>query len=188
MDHFGEDELYQKALTYAKEKYKGLFREGVKLPYICHPENVVSILRLSGYDEFNGNEDIFISALLHDVLEETSTEVSEIENLFGKKVAGIVLELTKPEELTKEDWLERFTDFSREAKIVKLADRIDNLRSMETWRIYFSEERLARYREQAKTILRTCGDASTGLYTKLFNMIYYHMIYFSDPKKNIILW
>ncbi len=171
MIKFGESERYRKALDYAEEKSKGLKREAIKIPYIFHPYNVVSILRLSGYDKFLGNEDLLISALLHDVLEEIDTEVSEIENLFGKRVAEIVSELTKPEELKKEDWLEGFKDYSKEAKIVKLADRIDNLSSMES--LFFPKERLSRIREQAKIILRTCGDVSTNLYSRLFNLIYY---------------
>ena len=171
MIKFGESERYKMALNYANEKYKGLKREVSYIPYIFHPRNVVSILRLSGYDDSIEHEDLLISALLHDVLEETNAEVSEIEEVFGKRVAKIVSELTKPEDLKKEDWLEGFKDYSKEAKIVKLAERIANLSSMES--SFFSKERISRDREQAKIILRTCGDVSTSLYSKLFNLIYY---------------
>ena len=85
---------------------------------------------------------------------------SSVHNLFGNRVALIVTELTHPEGLSKEEWLESFKIFSKEAKIVKLADRIDNLSSMES--LFFPKERRDRYREQAKIILRTCGDVSTS--------------------------
>jgi len=60
---------YWKALTFAVEKYGGLTRKNMKTPYIVHPLRVVSILRSAGYSEFE-DEDLMISALLHDLIEE----------------------------------------------------------------------------------------------------------------------
>ena len=68
----------------------------------------------------------------------------------------------------KEEWLESFKDFSKEAKIIKLADRIDNLLDMDTW----SNDRQLYYTEQSKIILNSCGDAHEGLTKRLKELIF----------------
>ena len=140
---------YISALDFAFEKYNGVKREVSELPYIIHPFRVCMILQEFGYKE-EEDQDIFISALLHDVLEESRTKLKEIKDLFGEKVANIVSELTQPKKISKDDWLECFKDYSKEARLIKLADRIDNLRDMEENN--FPEPRFSRYIEQSKII------------------------------------
>lgn len=164
------DSRYRDAMNYAFRKYVYLKREVSFLPYAIHPIRILSILREFGYNEFE-HEDLMISVLLHDVIEDTPTKLPEIEGLFGKRVAEIVSELSHPEGLSKEEWLECFKFYSKEAKIVKIADRIDNLLDMEE--CSFPEPRKSRYYEQSKIILRTCGDANRDLAMKLYDMVKY---------------
>ncbi len=149
---------YWKALTYAVEKYDKLKRKSSKIPYIIHPLRITLILRAVGYSEFN-EEDLMIAAIFHDLIEDTEIKSAEIKEKFGEKVALIVEELSKPEDKDKEDWLKNFGRASKEAKVIKMADRIDNLMEMETW----SLERKKTYAKQGKIILNKCGDSNEQL-------------------------
>ncbi|MFX0004995.1 MAG: HD domain-containing protein [Candidatus Hodarchaeota archaeon] len=156
---------YWNAITYAFEKYNNLKRDN-DLPYIIHPIRVTLILRAYGFNEFD-NEDLMIATLLHDLLEDTNLTINEIENRFGKRVASIVAESTKPKDLNKDLWLENFKNYSKEAKIIKIADRIDNLLDMEKW----DEKRQISYLNQSKIIVTSCGDANRELTNKLDGII-----------------
>lgn len=72
-------------------------------------------------------------ALLHDVLEDTSTKLDELEKIFGKDVANGVSALSKNEELPKDekmqDALKRIKLLRKEVWAVKLSDRITNLQA-----------------------------------------------------------
>lgn len=154
---------YWRALTYAVDKYKTLNRKN-GTPYIVHPIRITSILRAVGFSEFV-QEDIMIAALLHDLLEDTNITVEEIRNQFGKKIASIVKELTKPEQGNKEEWLRSLENVSKEARIIKMADRIDNLMDMNT--SIWSNEKQKSYVEQGRIVLEKCGSANSDLAFKL---------------------
>lgn len=161
---------YWNALSYAFEKYGNLKRKAKNIPYIIHPVRITSILRSVGFNEFE-YEELMIAALFHDLCEDTNTTLEEINKNFGKKIGSIVGELTKPKEAKgrkKDWWIENFVNSSEEAKIIKMADRIDNLLEMvEDW----SVEKQINYANQAKIILRSCGDANEELANKLEELI-----------------
>ena len=157
---------YWEALTFATIHYGKLKRKSSGIPYIIHPVRITSILRAIDLDEYK-NEEIMISALFHDLIEDTDTTSDLIELEYGKKIASIVCELSKPEKGSKDDWLKTFETASKEAKIVKLADRIDNLMDMKTW----PTERRKSYAEQAKLIVKYCGEASPKLARTLQEII-----------------
>lgn len=156
---------YWNTLSYVFVKYNGLKRDN-DLPYMIHPIRIALILRAYGFNEFE-NEDLMIATLLHDLVEDTNLTIKEIENKFGKKVASIVDESTKPKDLKKAEWLENFKNYSKEAKIIKIADRIDNLMEMENW----DKKRQTSYLEQSKIIVRSCGDANQELAQQLDELI-----------------
>ena len=78
--------------------------------------------------------DVLCAALLHDVLEDTQTTEEELITHFAKKVTGIVKELTDDKSLAKEMrkslQIAHAPFASHEAKLVKLADKICNLRDI----------------------------------------------------------
>ncbi|MHA1932756.1 MAG: HD domain-containing protein [Promethearchaeota archaeon] len=157
---------YWNALSFAFIKYGKLKRKSKDIPYVIHPIRITTILRAVGFNEFD-HEDLMIAALFHDLLEDTDTDLKEIKKQFGKKVGEIVVELTKPEgakERKKDKWVEDFVNKSKEAKTIKLADRIDNLMDM---RDIWDAEKQSSYTEQARIILKTCGDANEQLAHKL---------------------
>lgn len=101
-------------------------------PYIVHPRAVAAIVATVPH-----TQDMLAAALLHDVLEDTSLTLAELEAQVGSAVAGLVLELTDQIGLDRGNRAtrkrleaERLATVSAEAQTIKLADLIDNLRSI----------------------------------------------------------
>lgn len=120
------------ALKFSAERHIHQRRKDAEAtPYINHPIEIAEHLaRVGGIFD----EDVLIAGLLHDTVEDTSTTMEEIEDLFGARVAGIVLECTDDKSLPR---LERkrlqivtASNKSRDAKCVKLADKTCNLSSL----------------------------------------------------------
>lgn len=151
---------YWQALTYMTIKHGKQKRKSNNLPYIIHPIRVAAILRSFGFSE-QKNENLMIAALFHDLIEDTSTFPSEIQEKFNKKILRIVNEVTKPNDMDKKLWLNSFDMVSDEAKILKMADRIDNLIDINqmSWTI----EKKKEYLNHATIILNKCGNAHEGL-------------------------
>ena len=158
---------YWKAITFCFEKHGNQKRKS-NIPYAVHPIRVAAILRSVGLTE-DSYESLLISALLHDLVEDTNTTIKEISNLFGTKIASTVNELTLPKKRDKAEWLKMFKNASKEAKIIKMADRIDNLLDMniEFWPI----EKQKDYANQGKIILENCGHAHVKLANELKDLI-----------------
>ena len=105
-------------------------------PYITHPIAAAIIVVDMGLDE-----DSIVSALLHDVVEDTSVTTEEISRLFGKSVAEIVDGVTKltrvnfsnKEDEQMENMRKMLMAMSRDIRVIliKLADRLHNMRTME---------------------------------------------------------
>ncbi|MBL8483520.1 MAG: bifunctional (p)ppGpp synthetase/guanosine-3',5'-bis(diphosphate) 3'-pyrophosphohydrolase, partial [Rhodocyclaceae bacterium] len=77
---------------------------------------------------------VLVAAILHDTIEDTETTPAELERLFGQEVRNIVLEVTDDKDLSKaarkQAQIDHAPGLSRRAKLVKLADKICNLRDM----------------------------------------------------------
>jgi (p)ppGpp synthase/HD superfamily hydrolase len=151
------------AIRFAAERHEGQWRDGESpMPYITHPVEVLLNLRHVGKVT---DEAILLAAVLHDLLEETSTTLEELAELFGERTAELVRQVTRDEpteaevaglskdeiyELRTARFLEEIKRMSPEAQMVKLADRLSNLRAAKLTR---SEKRLKRYRAQTERIL-----------------------------------
>ncbi|HWC76490.1 MAG TPA: HD domain-containing protein [Blastocatellia bacterium] len=113
------------AYEVAEAAHTGQYRdEGT--PYIVHPVRVA----VSLVDELGIHSPrIISSALLHDVIEDSSTTREEIAGMFGEDVAHAVWLLTKLEEVSLRDYLAAIEAAPETgAPLVKLCDRLDNLR------------------------------------------------------------
>ncbi len=84
-----QSEPLQRALEFSINAHDGQYRRSGE-PYIIHPILVASIVV-----SITNDESMAIAALLHDVVEDTSVKIDEIEKLFGKDVAHLVAGLTK---------------------------------------------------------------------------------------------
>lgn len=134
--------MLAKALTLAEETHAKQSRKPTRenrnegAPYIVHPMRVALIIT----EELELREPIAVAAaLLHDTVEASKGKVSiaQIEEQFGRPIAMMVSILTKPtfKETDKNEqeqklkiYHERITQASVETKLVKLADRLDNVR------------------------------------------------------------
>jgi len=121
-----------KALEFAAFKHKDQRRKGPEnLPYINHPIQVAGML-ISVGEEYNTN--LLIAAILHDTIEDTDTTEEEIQRVFGDKVAELVMEVTDDKNLyweaRKQLQIETSPFASYEAKLLKIADKVCNVRDL----------------------------------------------------------
>jgi guanosine-3',5'-bis(diphosphate) 3'-pyrophosphohydrolase len=154
-----------RTLAFAAEKHRHQRRKDAEAsPYINHPIALAELLGSVGVDDPN----VLQAALLHDTVEDTDTTFQELEARFGKEVAGIVREVTDDKSLPKGDrkrlQIEHAAHLSREAKLVKLADKICNLRDINGappagWSI----ERKREYFDWAKVVV----DPIRGIHPEL---------------------
>jgi guanosine-3',5'-bis(diphosphate) 3'-pyrophosphohydrolase len=124
--------LLLEALSFAAHKHRDQRRKDAEAsPYINHPIALADVLVNEG-----GVTDVEVisAALLHDTVEDTATTPQELEEAFGARIARIVAEVTDDQALPKAErkrlQIEHAASISAEAKLVKLADKICNLRDV----------------------------------------------------------
>jgi guanosine-3',5'-bis(diphosphate) 3'-pyrophosphohydrolase len=124
--------LILRAASFAAAKHRDQRRkDAVATPYINHPLQLAELLAVNGGVD---DPDIIAAALLHDTIEDTQTTADELREIFGERITGIVLEVTDdkrlPKEVRKALQVEHAAHLSREARLVKLVDKICNVRDM----------------------------------------------------------
>jgi guanosine-3',5'-bis(diphosphate) 3'-pyrophosphohydrolase len=124
--------LVVRALSFAAERHRNQRRKDpAGTPYINHPIALMRVLSLEG-----GIHDpvVLCAALLHDTIEDTETTPEEIEALFGVEIRCIVQEVSDDKRLPKAErkrlQVEHAARASEAARLVKLADKICNLRDV----------------------------------------------------------
>ena len=130
-----DTELIGKAFDTANRLHDGQFRKSGE-PYIIHPVNVAYILAEMGMDDAT-----IVGGLLHDVVEDTDYTREQLVNDFGEEIALLVDGVTKlgtikfesKEEIQAENFRKMFLAMSKDIRvlIIKLADRLHNMRTME---------------------------------------------------------
>lgn len=128
-------ERIKHALSYASFKHSSQTRESGE-PYIIHPIAVAEILLDYGIDA-----DTICGALLHDVLEDTDTKITELKSLFGNEVAELVngvsrvktLRYKSNENENTESLRKMFVAMAKDIRVImiKLADRLNNMRTLD---------------------------------------------------------
>jgi guanosine-3',5'-bis(diphosphate) 3'-pyrophosphohydrolase len=162
------------ALSFAAYKHRNQRRKDVEAsPYINHPIALAHVLSVEGNV---WDQKVLIAAVLHDTLEDTKTTVGELRRKFGKKIARIVIEVTDDKKLHKSVrkrlQIEHAPTLSKPAKLVKLADKICNLRDVVSspptkWPL----KRRRKYFDWAKSVV----DGLRGVHPrleKLFDQAY----------------
>ena len=140
-------EQIRKAYEYADKAHKAQIRATGE-PYIIHPLAVAYILA-----ELEMNAEGIIAALLHDVVEDTEYTIDDIKILFGKEVAFLVDGVTKlsqfhyknKEDQQTENFRKMFLAMAQDIRVViiKLADRLHNMRTLGVFRKE-KQERISR--------------------------------------------
>jgi len=158
--------LVLQALAFAADKHRDQRRKDAEAsPYINHPIMLADILaNEGGVDEGL----VLCAAVLHDTIEDTQTTYDELAGRFGSGVADVVLEVTDDKSLPKTErkqlQIDHAPQLSRAAKLVKLADKIANLRDVSDhppaqWPL----ERRREYFDWAKRVV----DGLRGTHPKL---------------------
>lgn len=157
-----KQELYIKAYNFAKEKHSGQTRIGGE-PYISHPAAVAEMLYGKGL-----RGDYIVTALFHDLLEDTDATEEEILAIGGCDVLKAVKLLTKKKGCDMQEYVNgiRSNDI---AFNVKCADRLHNLNTAvcadsffikqyieetEKWYLDFSEDIVAATAKLKKVLNR----------------------------------
>ncbi|XP_034945192.1 guanosine-3',5'-bis(diphosphate) 3'-pyrophosphohydrolase MESH1 isoform X1 [Chelonus insularis] len=162
-----------KSINFAALKHKDQRRHDLEAtPYINHPIGVANILIQEGeiYDPV-----VIVAAILHDTVEDTETTIEEIENEFGSEVKQVVLEVTDDKSLPKQErkrlQIEHTPHITYEAKLVKLADKIYNLRDLlRQTPIGWTPQRVDQYFLWAKAVIDGCRGTNEKL-EKAFDVI-----------------
>jgi len=121
-----------KATSFASLKHSNQRRYDLaRTPYINHPIGVAySVIDEGGIFDLHTIQ----AALLHDTVEDTDATYEEIEREFGEAVKNLVEELTDDKNLSyhqrKKQQVEKALKFSQKAKVVKLSDKLYNMRDI----------------------------------------------------------
>jgi len=125
--------LWHRATEFAAHKHQHQFRKDGCTPYIVHPFRVaMTVAQVFGF----GDPGTLAAALLHDTLEDTTTDYEDLETEFGPWVAQAVAQLTDNKALAEEqrraDYHARLAAADWRVLLIKLADAHDNLTDAST--------------------------------------------------------
>jgi GTP diphosphokinase / guanosine-3',5'-bis(diphosphate) 3'-diphosphatase len=149
-------------------------RKGARAkPYVNH---LVEVARLLA-DATSGEDPALVAAgLLHDTLEDTCTTFEELERVFGAEIAGLVQEVTDNKKLEKAErkrlQIETAGKKSPRARLIKIADKTSNLRSIlgsppTDW----STQRKREYFDWAAAVVECCRGVNSQL-EEVFDQAY----------------
>lgn len=124
--------LVLKVVEFAARKHKDQRRKDAEAsPYINHPIALANIL---GSEGGITDPNVICAALLHDTIEDTDTTPEELEAEFGTAIKNIVMEVSDDKSLPKAErkrlQIAHAAHISPQAQLVKLADKIANLRDV----------------------------------------------------------
>ena len=120
------------ALAFAAYKHRLQRRKDPEAsPYINHP---IALAHVLAEEAGVTNAKILAAAVLHDTIEDTETTYEELRARFGRTIAGTVREVSDDKTLPKAErkrlQIEHAKELSRRARLVKLADKICNVRDI----------------------------------------------------------
>jgi guanosine-3',5'-bis(diphosphate) 3'-pyrophosphohydrolase len=141
-------------------------------PYINHPVGVMEQLKEYGVTDLR----ILFAALGHDLIEDTSATYDEIVKLSNKEVGDIIMECTDdkslPKERRKELQIENASHKSVYATLVKLSDKMYNLRDLAVDQpVGWSLERIRQYFIWAETVINALPDYQSHEYAPIIKIM-----------------
>ncbi|KAM3626086.1 uncharacterized protein V6R79_022318 [Siganus canaliculatus] len=172
--------LLLETVNFAAEKHRSQRRkDAAQTPYINHP---IGVARILSHEAGITDIEVLQAALLHDTVEDTETTPQELEAKFGSTVARIVQEVTDNKSLTKQErkrqQVERAPHCSHQAKLVKLADKLYNLRDLNYCTpVGWSAERVQEYFVWASEVLKGLRGTNPVLEEKLEKLLEQRGVY-----------
>lgn len=124
--------LIARAVHFAAVHHKDQHRKGADLdPYMNHLAEVAAYVATS---DTPPDADVIAAAYLHDTVEDTPVSHEDLVHGFGERIAGIVREVTDDKSLPTAErrrlQVERAASLSREARLIKIADKTSNVRAV----------------------------------------------------------
>ena len=186
VDQQGVAEGEEDALQYATQAHAGQTRSGGD-PYITHPMRVADHIRQ--YKQSHNLDALISAAYLHDTIEDTDTTQEALHDLFGGLVASLVKELTSdPEQIKKMGKAQylshKMAAMSSYGLVIKLADRLDNVKDITTartpqWRAKYAAEtnQILNYIEKTRAL--------SGTHNKLISLIRDKLAEIDNPQQSI---
>lgn len=121
--------MIEEAKAFATKAHAGQKRKNSNVDYIVHPVRVAKTLREAGFPEA-----VICAGYLHDVVEDTDYELSDIESHFGTEVKEMVAAHTEDKsqswDARKTHTIETVQKAPLEVKALIIADKLDNLQSL----------------------------------------------------------
>jgi len=162
------------AVDFAARKHSDQRRKGkAKEPYINHLTEVACLVA-----EATAGRDVVavLGAILHDTIEDTNTTAAELAATFGDEVANLVAEVTDDKRLPKHErkllQIQNAARKSDRARLIKIADKTSNLRSIiESPPQDWDGGRRRQYFEWAAKVVQECRGASPWLEAR-FDEVY----------------
>jgi hypothetical protein len=156
--------ITRRAIAFAQEQHAGQRRLADRAPVLVHPLEVASYLERAGCSDY-----VVAAAVLHDVLEDTDADRSQLEALFGRQVTELVAVVSdnpeiRDEEQRKDAVRERVRHVGGDALAVYAADKVSKVREL---RMLVSQGldpdeaavRLDRYRKSLEMLEQTIPNA-----------------------------
>jgi GTP diphosphokinase / guanosine-3',5'-bis(diphosphate) 3'-diphosphatase len=155
-----------RAMDFAAHKHATQRRKGIKAEsYVIHLTEVAHLLA-----EATGGSDpvLVMAALLHDTIEDTDTTRAELVETFGKEVESLVSDVTDDKNLPREErkrlQVETASHKPARVRMLKIADKIANLRSIaESPPVGWSGRRKREYVAWAREVVAACGPTNEML-------------------------
>jgi GTP pyrophosphokinase len=148
-----DEDLLARAYRFSEEAHRGQFRNSGE-PYVTHAVEVAKILA-----ELQLDTTTVASGLIHDVVEDTKISIGDVEKAFGSEIAAIVDGLTKIAKLPNsgsnqdrqvESYRKLLLSIAKDARviIVKLADRLHNMRTLD----FLPEDKQRRIAQETRDL------------------------------------
>jgi len=155
--------LWQRAAAYAARKHRHQNRKDGATPYYSHVARVT--LTVSGVFGCHDPE-VLAAAMLHDTIEDTTTDYDDLLEHFGETVADTVAALTKnmalPEQPREAEYLARLAGAGWRVALIKLADLFDNLADIENYPESQRAPHRAKTHARAREFLGAVAASSAG--------------------------
>lgn len=179
-----DQDAYLKTLLFAGYAHRNQKVPSSEMSYVVHITNVtmeVANALIQGTDKDLDGTFAVQCALLHDTIEDTDVTYEDLVAEFGTRVADGVLALTKNETLPKEarmaDSLKRIVAQGKEVRLVKMADRINNLQKPPK---HWDRAKMKRYHKEAQFMLEQLGGVHGYIEARLKQKIAVYKQYFLE--------
>ena len=168
--------IIKKAHEFALSAHGDQKRKFTDEPYYTHLEETAQLL----WEATDGkaDADMYVAAILHDVVEDTSVTLQEIGKNFGGFVMSLVDELTNEEDVEEEKQIylsRKINKMSDKAFLIKLCDRLHNVSGLDNKKVPIKF--VSSYVNETQHILNELERELTNIEAKLVNRIQMTLLY-----------